>query len=139
MKKYLILLLVPAAVALWSSGCKKDDKCSAGTGGNLTMVVYPEHHGAAIINHAEYPDTVMVKFNTQEFPGANPALYDLVISGEAGEDHVHVEGLTCGDYYIYAKGWDTTLAPPDTIVKGGIPVSTTQTSGELIVKVPVTE
>jgi len=133
------LLLAAGSVAVLAGGCKKEDKCTAGTGGNLIMVVYPEHHGAAIINHDEYPDTVMVKFNTQEFPGDNPALYDLVIAGEPGEDHVHVEGLMCGDYYLYAKGWDTTLAAPDTIVKGGIPVSTTQTSGELIVKVPVTE
>jgi len=129
------LLFIFASVALLS-GCEEDDKCTAGTGGNLTLVVRPQHHGTTIPNQDAYRDTIMIKFNTQEFPGANPSSYDLVVVGDSGEDHVHVEGLTCGDYYIYAVGLDTAIMAQ---VFGGMPYSTDQTSGELNVNVPVKE
>jgi hypothetical protein len=117
--------------------CKDDDnKCVAGTGGNVTVVAKPEHHLEPIINLPAYPDSAFVKFNTQEFPGDNPALYDLVVAGEAPEDHVHIEGLKCGKYFIFMTGFDTTIQER---VKGGIPVQITQQSGERIIKVPVTE
>lgn len=51
-------------------------------------------------------------------------------------NHVHVEGLKCGQYYLYAAGWDTSISQ---VVKGGIPYNTDQSTGEVIVKVPVVE
>ena len=134
--KIFHLTLLAAAAASFLSACKKEDTCTAGTGGGLTLVVYPQHHGVSIPNQDNYRDTVMVKFNTQEFPGAGPSLYDLVVAGDSAEDHVHIPGLTCGDYYIYAVGFDTTQ---NKRVTGGMPFSTSATSGEVIVHLPVTE
>jgi hypothetical protein len=137
MKSFITRFLLPAMfLAVCISACKKDEKCTASTGGNVTIIAYLKHHTMPIISHASYPDTVMVKFNTQEFPGTNPASYDLVIDGEAGEDHVHIPGVTCGDYYLYAAGFDTTI---NERVSGGIPFTTSASSGEVTVTVPVTE
>ena len=56
----------------------------AGSGGNTTIVAFPQHHGQPILSHTNYRDTAYVKFNTQEFPGTNPSLYDLTFIGEDG-------------------------------------------------------
>jgi hypothetical protein len=131
------LILIFTAFILFA--CKKDKpvetSCVAGTGGGLTLVAYPEHHGKAIVNISGYPDTVYLKFNTQDFPGSLKN-FDRVYVGEEGEDHVHISGLKCGNYYIYATGFDTTI---NQRVAGGIPFSTSQTSGEVSLKIPVTE
>lgn len=116
--------------------CKKEDECVAGTGGAVTIAAFPQHHEKPIISHANYPDTAYVKFNTQEYPGPNASDYDLVIAGEEGEDHVHIPNLKCGDYYLYMTGLDTTI---NQRVTGGIPISFTETSGEIDEIVPVTE
>ena len=131
--KTLITLVVSL---LLLAGCTKENTCSSGTGGDLTLVIFPEHHGKPIYSQEGYRDTVMVKFNTQEFPGASPSLYDLVLAGDSGEDHIHITGMKCGDYYLYCAGFDTSISQR---VTGGMPYSTSQTSGELDIKVPVTE
>jgi hypothetical protein len=115
---------------------KKDDKatCVAGIGGNLTVVAFPQHHTKPILNKADYPDTVFVKFDTQDAPSNN--IYDTFYVGEAGEDHVHLTGLQCGNYYLFGAGYDTSIHQR---VVGGIPFSTDQKDGELIVYIPVTE
>ena len=117
------------------SACKK--KCAeAGTGGNVTLVAFPQHHGMAILSGALYPDTVYLKFNAKDNPGTNLASYDTYFVGEAGEEHVHLEGLKCGDYYIYAVGYDSTIHER---VQGGIPYSFDKESGELNLTIPVVE
>jgi hypothetical protein len=109
----------------------------AGSGGNTTIIARPQHHLAPIINHENYRDTAYVKFNTNSFPGTDPSLYDLTFIGEqAGEDHVHLEGLKPGKYFIYMVGLDTTISQR---VSGGIPYSLTQATGEVDINVPVTE
>jgi hypothetical protein len=108
----------------------------AGTGGNTTIVALPQHHGTAIIGKIGYVDSAFVKFNTQESPGNNAAAYDLVIAGEEGENHVHIEGMKPGKYYIMMTGFDSTITQR---VAGGIPYTLTQESGEVDVVVPVTE
>ncbi len=118
------------------TSCKKDDKCSAGTGGSLTIVAFPQHHGKAIYNQPNYPDTIYVKFNTQNSPGISAANYDTYFVGEAGENHVHMSGLKCGDYFFLGAGFDTTI---NQRVVGGIPFSTEQTEGEISLNIPVTE
>ena len=92
--------LILAAIAILTfSGCKKsEDKCSGGRGGSLTIVAFPKHHGKAIYNQPNYLDTIYVKFNKQDAPGISPSNYDTYFVGKAGEDHVHMEGLKCGDY-----------------------------------------
>ena len=138
MKTIILNILIIASITLAVQSCKDKNNCHAGKGGNLTIVAFPQHHGCTIINHVGWPDTVFVKYNAQEFPGTNPASYDTIYVGEVHEDHVHVEGLKCGDYYLYAVGFDSTCHGP-VRVTGGIPYSTKQESGEVEVNIPITE
>ena len=130
------LMAATSILLLLNTACNKTDECTGGSGGNVTIAAFPQHHQVPIYSTAGYLDTAYVKFNTQEFPGTNASDYDLVIAGEAGENHVHIEGLTCGDYYIYMTGFDTAI---NARVTGGIPYSFSQTSGEIDLNVPVTE
>lgn len=131
------IILTALFISTIITSCKKDeDKCSAGKGGSLTIVAFPQHHGKAIYNQPTYPDTIYVKFNTQVSPGLSTANYDTYFIGEAGEDHVHMEGLKCGDYYFLGAGFDTTI---NQRVIGVIPYSTEQKEGEIDLNIPVTE
>jgi hypothetical protein len=59
---------------------------------------------------------VYVKFGTQSLP-ANPTTnYDLKVEGEIGENHVHVEDLRMGKYYLYVVGYDSLAKSP---IEGG--------------------
>jgi hypothetical protein len=116
---------------LSTQSCKKEDKCTAGTGGSLTIVAFPQHHGAEVRPYAAY-----LKFNTPEYPGANASDYDLQIQADTTENHIELENLKCGNYYIYMVGYDTAISDS---VFGGIPFSTEQTSGEVNLNVPVVE
>jgi hypothetical protein len=131
MKKLLILAAIVQFVFI---ACRKEEAtvtCTAGTGGGVTLIVKPQHHGAPI-NGA----TAHIKFNSQTNAGAI-SNYDMHVTGEAGEDHIHVTGLKCGDYFIYCVGYDSTISMP---VFGGIPyVIHSGQSGEIEVHVPVTE
>ena len=104
MKKTILSIAALALTLSMFNSCKK-----AGTGGDATVVVFAKHHGNIIWNHAGYPDSVFVKFNTEELPSNPTTNYDALFVGEAGEDHVHCEGLKTGKYYFYATGWDTTI------------------------------
>jgi hypothetical protein len=118
-------------------GCKKDPaNCEAGEGGKLTIVAIPQHHGISVRSQASYSDSVFLKYNTQDLPGTKPGDFDKIIVGKAGENHVHLEGFKCGKYFIYMTAFDTTLHER---VKGGIPVDITESSGEKVIYVPVTE
>ena len=132
--KKTVFLLSALFVIIFFSCCKKN-KCTAGLGGKVTIVAYPQHHVFPILNKSWYPDTVYLKFNTQN-GDSNLAAYNIYFVGEAGENHVHLEGLKCGDYYIYGVGFDTTISKR---VKGGIPYSFDKTSGEIDLNIPVTE
>ena len=98
------------------------------------------HHDKLIANDPAHLDTVYVKFNTRESPGANLSNYDATFVGKAGEDHVNVTGLKCGDYYFFGAGWDTVSSPGNKFrVTGGIAFSTGKESGEIIFTLPVSE
>ena len=102
-----------------------------GTGGDNTLVVFPKHHGQPIKGA-----TVYLRFGAKDFPGSAPTDYDMTTVGEANEEHVHVEGLRKGDYYIYAVGYDSTIS---AVVTGGQAYKITSKSGEHDVDVAVTE
>lgn len=132
----LFLLLLSLTVS-----CKKDidlpvDSCIAGTGGEVTLILKPEHHGEPIPSIPGYPDTAMIKFNVNEFPGDNPALYELVVVGNTGDDFVTISNLKCGQYYIFMTGFDESIAER---CKGGIPVYIEETGGVKTLKIPITE
>ncbi|MFM8432459.1 MAG: hypothetical protein ACKOA1_06665 [Bacteroidota bacterium] len=130
----LSLLMLGSFVIFYS--CQDDENtCIGGSGGQLTIVAKLKHHGEVIANLTGQPDTVWIKYNVQEWSNA-PLGADARIIGEEGEDHIHLEGLKCGKYYLYGSGFDTTY---QMVVRGGIPLNTSQTSGELLLDIPVTE
>ena len=88
-----------------------------GTGGNATLVIFPQHHGRAINNHVGYSDTVFLKFGVKELPGLKASDYDTYFVGNGREDHVHCTGLKAGQYYIFCVGYDSTIL---SRVAGGI-------------------
>ncbi len=102
-----------------------------GTGGENTLVVFPKHHGQPIKGA-----TVYLRFGAKDFPGSAPTDYDMTTVGEANEEHVHVEGLRKGDYYVFAIGYDSTIS---AVVTGGQHVKILSKSGEHDLDVAVTE
>jgi len=133
MHSYIKMVVFLAAVALIPS-CKKEDekKCVAGTGGNITLVVFPKHHSKSV-----RPYSAWIKYNTQNAPGATESDYDLVVPADTTEDHIHLANMKCGEYYIYMNGYDTSIKEA---VKGGIPYNVPETAtGEVDIDVPVTE
>jgi len=140
MKNNIITSTIPLlAISIFTFltfSCK--DKCdNAGTGGSKTIVAFPQHHTKPIFSQANYVDSAFVKFNTQDFPGTSASDYDLVIAGEVGEEHVHIENLKCGDYFIYMTGFDSSI---NQRVKGGIPYHVDENAPtEIDLNVPVSE
>jgi hypothetical protein len=133
MKKTFITLTAIAAVLVTISSCKK-----AGTGGNATLAVFPKHHGTPIPNQPNYPDSIFVKFNTEELPSNPTTNYDALFVGASPEDHIHCEGLKTGKYYLYCTGWDTTI---NQRVTGGMAVKIKHKDrkDEIVVDIAVTE
>jgi hypothetical protein len=136
-------IALAAGLLLSALACNRSDDdppptttCTAGLGGGLTIVAFPKHHTKTIFNQTDYPDTVFVKFNTQDSPGPDLSSYDTFFVGEAGEDHVHLPNLKCGKYYLLATGFDTSIHQR---VIGGIPFNTDLDSTEVDVNIPVTE
>jgi hypothetical protein len=136
MKKIFVYVALLIPLISFFLSCTKKSSCNAGTGGSLTIVAYPQHHGKPIYSHGNYRDTIFVKFNASDFPGTSPSSYDAHFIGDSGTNFVNLNGLQCGNYYIYGVALDSS---GPYRVTGGIPYSTTQTSGTLNLDVPVTE
>lgn len=132
MKSYFLFLMTFLFVTSFNS-CKEDD-CKAGSGGSLTVAAKMIHHTREIKGC-----TVYVKFNTQDFPGASPANYDLTFKANDSTSIAYLRGLNCGNYYLYAVGIDSLILPPNNVVKGGIPFSTSQKEGTQNINLYVTE
>lgn len=132
MKKFFCGIAIAGILGATTS-CTKE-----GLGGNTTLVATLKHHDHVISNQPNYPDTVFVKFNAKESAGENASDYDTYFIGEAGEDHVHVEGLKPGDYFLFGVGIDSSV---NQRVKGGVAVKIKHKDkdSEINVNVPVTE
>lgn len=130
MMRLLILVLLATFIV---TGCKKEKDCEdPGTGGYVTLVCFPQHHGDPIPGASVY-----IKFDADEFPGSNTALYEISANAAtASDDFVSISGLKCGQYYIYSTGYDSTIFDA---VKGGIPYFIEQKEGTININVPVTE
>ena len=91
-----------------------------------------------IVNDSIQPNVVYVKFGAKELPADPTNNYDAKFTGEFGEDHVHLENLKPGQYFIYGVGWDSSLSE---VVKGGIPIKIKgrDKDKEIDMDVPVTE
>lgn len=145
MKKNILTYILIASIVIPFASCNDSEDepipCVGGTGGSLTLVLKPRHHGNAIPNQPHHPDTAYIKFNTLNSPEIDtvnhiPKSYDAIFVGDAGHDHIHVTGLKCGKYYIWCTGLDTSISER---VFGGFPFETEQTSGEINIDVAVTE
>ena len=136
-----LVILVFLSGIMYFVSCKKDSDipdhyCVGGNEGKITLTLQPEHHGEPIGAGTTYPDSAFIKYNTNEFPGDNPELYDLVVAGVPGTTEVVVNNLSCGSYFIYMTGFDVSIAER---VKGGIPVTINYEDVSRDVKIPVTE
>ncbi len=129
-----LLILISCAVLLTATNCKK--ACMAGSGGEVSITFKPEHHSIPIYGSSSYVDTVYIKFNQTDFPGPSPSNYDLIVAGNPNENFVKVNGLKCGQYFVFVVGFDTS-AVWNTRVVGGLPIDFSETSGEKTVIVPV--
>jgi len=131
MKNYFLPTAIAFSLLFILGGCRKEgtETCIGGANGNVTLSIYPQHHGEAIPGATAY-----IKFNTRSSPGSL-SNFDFKIVGNANEDHIDARDLRCGDYFIYCIGMDST----ETVL-GGIPYTIPSgTSGVLSVYVPVTE
>ena len=130
-----IKLLAILAFAALLPSCKTDDTavCPSGSGGNLTIAAFPKYAGRSVMAYAAW-----VKYNTREQPGNASENYDLIVPANAGEDHVHIKNLKCGDYYIYMNAYDSATGKP---VQGGAGYTLIEypTPTEVDVDIPVAQ
>jgi hypothetical protein len=110
----------------------------SGTGGKVMLMVTPQHHGITIINHVGYPDTVFLKYNSNELPGTKPSDYDTYFVGTPRESEIDCDNLKWGKYYVYVVGYDSLYGGR---VTGGIPlnVKRKERKNMVMVTVPVVE
>lgn len=113
--KLILATLITGSVALISS-CKKND-----VGGDAEIHAKIFHGSTPMIGTT----TLYVKFGAKTEPVEPTTNYDLKLSGEPDDNHVHVEDLRPGNYYLYAEAFDSTQM---LSVKGG--VATTVKWGE---------
>jgi hypothetical protein len=125
MKKYFSTAVL-GIIMLPFVSCTKE-----GLNGENMVVAHPKHHSVSIKGA-----TVYVKFNAKELPGTKPTDYDANFVGKANEDHVHIEGLKKGNYFLYAVGFDSTIMQP---VTGGLAIDLSKKSGETDVEIHITE
>lgn len=109
----------------------KEIECAAGNGGRISLIVYPRHHGKPVL-----PYQVYVRFNATDAP-QTLSEYDINSTADTAEQSIKIRGLKCGQYYLYATGYDTSLRGN---VKGGIPFTLDRNANsETIINIPVTE
>lgn len=124
--KSMIVLAVIAALSI-NYSCKKND-----TGGKAEIHAMIFHGTTPIVGTT----TLYVKFDATSKP-ANPVSdHDLMLMGEPDDNHVHVEELRPGNYYLYAMAYDSLA---QTAVQGGaaVTIKWSERKKMIEVKVPV--
>lgn len=117
-------------LCLATLSCKREEKGTAGKGGNALLRCVPKHHNVSknIINAKIY-----IKYNAQDAPASFDDSAACVMID--GQPMATFAGLKAGSYYLYGNGYDTSI---NQGVKGGLPfVISTETT--LDIAVPVTE
>ena len=102
------LLIILFTLAFSVQACKKND-----VGGKATIHALIYHGTTPIVGTT----TLYVKFDATTAPSNPTTNYDLKVSGELDDNHVHVEELRPGNYYLYAVAFDSTAM---VAVKGGV-------------------
>lgn len=118
----IALLLTAGSLALIS--CSRKESGTAGKGGNASLSCSPSHHGAFknIINAKVY-----IKYNTLDLPkNFDDSLQCSIRDNKATATF---SGLKKGDYYLYARGTDTTIG---SIVEGGRPFTISEESAQAV-------
>lgn len=124
----LAIILTVGTLAL--SSCNRKDGDTAGKGGNASLSCSPAHHGSFknIINAKVY-----IKYNAQDLPQSFDDSLQCNISNS--KSTAMFSGLKKGNYYLYARGTDTTIG---SIVEGGLPFNIAEESAQTVT-IPVTE
>ena len=126
----LFFAVLLSSALLLSCNTKEDDPVAelAGKGGNATLKVTPKHHSAEIDSC-----TIYIKYNSSDVA----ASYDdsAKVVQENSSPVATFPSLKKGAYYLYGKGWDTSI---NEAVKGGLPYTITEQT-TISVIVPVTE
>jgi hypothetical protein len=101
------LLLAALPTLFLTPSCKKNE-----SGGKAEIHARIYHGSAPVVGTT----TLYVKFDAKSQPSDPVSAYDLKLTGDPDDNHVHVEGLRPGDYYLYAVAYDSTAMMQ---VKGG--------------------
>ena len=101
-----------------------------GPGGKGAIHGMVKHHSAAIPGAVVY-----IKYGATESPGSNVTYYDASVTADAQANYQFPD-LKRGDYYLFAVGFDSTIAQP---VFGGIPVEIKTKTETAEADVPVVE
>jgi len=104
----LLIVLFIAITLIPVASCKKND-----VGGKAEIHAIIFHGATPIIGTT----TLYVKFNATSQPSNPLTDFDLKVSGEPDDNHVHIENLRPGNYYCYALAFDSVAMMP---VHGGI-------------------
>lgn len=103
----LAFTLLVSVVLFSTSSCKKNE-----TGGQAELHALIYHGSEPIVGTT----TLYVKFDAKSQPSNPFSDYDLKVKGEPDDNHVHVEDLRPGNYYLYAVAFDSLDMK---IVQGG--------------------
>lgn len=125
-----LVLFASLFIAIGACKKKKDDepKAIGGKGGSAVINATAKHHGKNIDSC-----TIYIKYNATNMPSSYDDSVKCVMSN--GKPVASFSGLKTGDYYLYGRGWDTSIH--QTVV-GGIQYTITSETAQDIT-VPVTE
>lgn len=99
-------LITIIILSIYVISCKKND-----LGGNSMIEGRVVHHNKPITNCS-----VFLKFNASELPGEDTTLYDAKV--RVDKDGYFKFSPYKGKYYVYARGIDPGIAPPNVVVGG---------------------